>query len=361
MGRRAVLSHMQFHIDVDQGSYITGWVLPDNPSATPSIAISVEGGTPVLLQANVFRKDLKDLGVHHTGMLGFEIHGSMVPGLESEAQIEIREVETNFLIHRRFRQNEHLAIKVLFCDLSTMPQLPIEASIGSHFALHYKTIERYSFDTLFSIVNNQSTSSVCLTGRPHLTRYLQLLRDRNYRCAAMLRDPIEELAEKLIFLKFSSTGRAASFVSDYLTGMAPLTNLAQRLDIADDNSIASNMNSLSNLEIEALANPFVRILGCAADEFAQPYHVSIALENLANLDLVGIRSRFDAFRDEWAGILGGDLIGELTPATISSVPALAAKLSKLRSVHKLLALDIKLYRFALEAFEKVYDRPAQVR
>lgn len=352
---------MQFHIDIDNGDYIAGWMLPDNPSATPVIAVSIENGETVRIPANVFRKDLKDLGIHHTGMLGFEFNGAVVPGLKESAHLEIRDAETNFLIFRRFREAKHLRCKLLFCELSAMPQLPIDASIGARFAISYNAVERCSFDTLFGIINNQSTPSVYLNGRPHLTRYLQLIRDRGFKSVAILRDPIEELAEKLVFLKFATSEKAASFVTDYLTGLAPLLEMSRKFDLGDDNSVVSMMNSLGEAELHALSNPFVRVLGCAADEIAQAPHVSIALENLANLDLVGVRTRFDRFKRELATILGDDLLGEQTPALVSSVPALATKLGRLRSVHKLLALDIKLYRFVAEAIENAYDKPGQPR
>ena len=62
---------MQFHIDQDTGTAIAGWLVPDNPAFTPEIVISVPGQDERKLEANVLRTDLKDIGLHATGMAGF--------------------------------------------------------------------------------------------------------------------------------------------------------------------------------------------------------------------------------------------------------------------------------------------------
>lgn len=345
---------MQFHIDIDNGEYITGWVLPDNPSATPVVVAAIPGRSPVEISAHVFRKDLKDLGIHHTGMLGFEVTRHQIPELDVSSNIEIREAETGLLVHRRFQDGAHLRFKALFYDPSAMPQMNINAHYTQHFTLCYPAVERFSYDTMFGIINNASTPSVCLVGRPNLLRYQQLLKDRNYKVFVILPNPIEELAEKLAFLKFVSTGRAAPAVLDHLAGLSPLIELAARLDFSDENSLTSTLSTLSDLEREALSNPIVRFLGCAQEEIAQDMHVSIALENLANVELVGTREKFELFRAELQAILGADILGIEEPARITSVAATAQKLEKLRSVHQLLALDLKLYRFVSEAISSVY-------
>lgn len=337
---------MQFHVDSDFGDAVVGWVLPDNPGATPSISATTADGRAVKFKANVFRPDLKELGVHNTGMVGFRIDTSMLPNLKASDEIEIRDADTDVLIFRRFREDRHAPIKLMRFELTAMPQVSIESAFSRRFAATYHAVERYPFDTLFAVLNSSWTTSQYLSGRPHLTRYLQLLKDRNFKTAILLRDPIEELAERLFFLKFAVSKSRPEYIADHLTGLTPLLELAERLDFNDDNSLVSTLNGLSESEQQALSNPFVRTLACSADEVAQNIHVSTALENLANLDLVGIHEMFDRFKKDVATMIGVDVIGNERLSSISSVPEIARKLGRLRAVHRLLALDIKLYRFS---------------
>jgi hypothetical protein len=352
---------MQFHLDLDKGNYLSGWVLPDNPSATPSVVVLSPNAEPLTVKAGVFRKDLFKLGLHHTGLLGFEIDQTVIPQLSATDRIEIRDADTNILIYRRFRDGEHVRLKLFRYELGSMPQVQLDLTLGQHFTLTYEAIERYSFDTSWGIFNNATNTSVYLSGRPQLTRYMQVLRDRNFKTVVVLRNPMEELAEKILFLKFAISGKAPDFVANHLTGMEAVLPLVSRMNLADDNSLVTTMNGLSEAEHTALSNPFVRLLACARDEVAQDLHVSVALENLANLDLVGVRPKFESFKQELATALGVDLIGREAPAAISNAPAVAEKLARLRSVHRLLALDLKLYHLVEEAVSKVETRALQPR
>jgi hypothetical protein len=345
---------MQFHVDGDAGDAVFGWVVPDNPSATPELLVSAPPNLSLKFSANVFRQDIKDLGIHNTGMVGFHIDSSLLPGLSASDEVEIRDAESNILIFRRFRPHAHLRMKLMRYELTAMPQIPVDAALASRFTLPYQAVERYSYETMFGLINNQAETSIYMSGRPFLTRYMQLLRDREFKIVVMLRDPIEELAERLVFLKFAASGNSPDFLVDHMTGLDPLLELVQRVNFNDDNSLASAMNALSENERDAISNPHVRILACSKDEIADSNHVSIALENLANLDLVGVQSHFDRFKTELALLIGSDLIGDQKMANISTVPAIAQKLGRLRVVHRILNFDIKLYRFACEAIEKAY-------
>jgi hypothetical protein len=82
---------MQFNVDSDQGASISGWVVPDNPSAVPKFMVAAEGSEPVAFDANAMRPDIKDLGMHRTGMVGFAIDGRIFPGLAEARNVRIWE------------------------------------------------------------------------------------------------------------------------------------------------------------------------------------------------------------------------------------------------------------------------------
>jgi hypothetical protein len=345
---------MQFHIDTDTADSVTGWVLPENPSATPSIVVSLDGGEPLKIEANVYRQDLKDLGVHHTGMVGFRIDQSVVAGFSAAGEVAIHDAESDILLHCRFRETRHIAAKLMRYELAAMPQVIIDNALASRFTLHYAAVERHSFDTLFSVINNQSAKSIYISGRPALMRYVQPLRDRDFKIVAMLRDPIEELAERILFLKFVTSGKGANFLVRHLTGLTPLLDLAARIDLNDFNSLPTVLNSLTEAESDAIANPFVRTLACSVDEIVEQHHLSIALENLASLDVVGVQTKVDQYWQDINRLLGTTVLADERPAVISSAAGLAEKLRNSRAVHKLLALDVRLYQLVSEAVEKCY-------
>lgn len=343
---------MQFHIDSDKGDAVGGWVLPDNPSATPSIVVFVDGREPVKIEANIYRQDIRDLGIHHTGMVGFYVNRSVVPGLSMADEITIRDAETDIVIHRRFREKQHIAAKLLRYELAAMPQQTIDNALAVRFALHYPAAERFTFDTLFSIVNY--AKSIYVSGRPSLMRYSQILRDRDFKIVAMLRDPIEELAERILLLKFVSGGKGADFLLHHLTGLTPLLDFAARIDLGDLNTLPTVLNVLTEAEKEAIANPFVRTLACNVDEIAEPHHLSVALNNLAGLDAVGVQARIGSYWEDINRVLGQTVLTDERPAVISSAAGLAEKLRGSRVIHKLLALDIRLHQFVSEAVQKCY-------
>lgn len=345
---------MQFHIDTDTGDSVAGWVLPDNPSATPSVVVSVDNREPQKIEANVYRQDLKELGVHHTGMVGFHIDQSIVAGFSTADEVAIRDADSDILIHRRFREAQHLPAKLLRYELAAMPQVIIDNALASRFVLHYAAVERHSFDTLFSITNNQSEKSIYISGRPSLMRYMQPLRDRDFKIVATLRDPIEELAERILFLKFVASGKGADFLVQHLTGLIPLLDLAAKIDLNDFNSLPTVLNVLTEAEKDAIANPFVRTLACNVDEIIEPHHLSIALENLASLDVVGVQTMVDQYWQDLNRLLGTTVLADERPAVISSAAGLAEKLRSSRVIHKLLALDVRLYQLVSEAVEKCY-------
>ena len=190
---------MQFHVDDDSGTMISGWVTPDNPSAVPKILVSLDGKPDIPVNANIMRPDLRDLGLHRTGLVGFYLDETLCPGLGQARDVLIREFNSQALIYGRYDTSRHIKSKLLFYELNAMPQTRILTSMQKHFAMSYDAVERYPFDTLFGIINNQFSNSIILAGRPNFKKYQQLLADRNFRVVTMLRDPYEEVAERLLF------------------------------------------------------------------------------------------------------------------------------------------------------------------
>jgi hypothetical protein len=349
-------SSMQFHIDSDGGTSIAGWLVPDNPAAIPKIVIASPGHLKEFeLEANVLRTDLKDLGLHSSGMAGFLIDEQLVPDLGKIDDIEIRDSVTRLLIHRRSRDSYHLQRKFFFYGQHAMPQTPLDTLLSKHFALNYQAIEQHSFDTLYSIINNQFATSIFLSGRPRLYRYRQLLRERGFTIVTLLRDPYEELAERLLFIRYASNKSSPSFTANYMTGLEVLVDMVRRMDFGERDSFAAAFKVLNDPQRQALANPFVRTLACQLDESPEPKHVSIALDNLAGMDLVGLTTRFDEFKSTLSELLRIDMLGDCQLGAVSWVPIIASHLRNVEQVEGLLSLDLELVTHVGNAITKALD------
>lgn len=340
---------MQFHIDQDAGATIAGWLVPDNPALIPEIVISAPGHDERKIEANVLRTDLKDLGLHATGLAGFLIDDSVLPGLASADDVQIRDAATQIPIFRRFRPQHHLPHKLLLYTFHAMPQMQIESALSRHFALGYSAIEQHSFDTLFSIINNQFSNSIFIAGRPRYFRYRGLLKDRGFITAALLRDPFDELAERMLFVRYAASDKSPSFTGKYLTGLEPLAGLTRNCDFNEPDTIAATFGKLTESQQGALFNPLIRTLACDLDEVPAAKHIPIALDYLAGMNAVGLFGHFDEFRPTLAELMGVDGLGESQLTEVSFVARISGALRKLDPVRRLLALDAELYARASDA------------
>jgi hypothetical protein len=336
---------MFFNIDSDTGKVINGWIAPDNPSSIPKIIVSTHGRPEIVLEADVPRADVRDLGLHTTGQVGFRLTDDIVPGMSSAADIEILDADTRILLYRRFQPDRHIERKMFLFDCAAMPQRRLMQNVSDFFSLNYANSERFSLETIIVLLNNHFSKSLFFCGRPSFNRVGSFLENGGYFRAALVRDPIEELAERLLFLNLLSRENAAQFRSIYSTGLTSLIGFAKDLDFADHKSLLSAFRQIDLEQRQALVSPMVRMFACTLDEQPTYNHISLSLEHLSSLDLVGSRARFTAFQTMLEQFLGVDAFGGESPLTSPSVAPLAESLSRIGIVLDLLEHDIALYEY----------------
>ena len=339
---------MNFNIDVDAGSHIAGWLVPDNPSAVPSFFVTVEDQAPISFSANIERVDVRELGLHRTGHVGFLIDDRLVPNIGDVENLAISEAETGLPLYRRHRNDRYLRTKLILVDVGLMPQFNLTRRIGGRFALSYPMVDRQPLETVNAVIANHSQQSIFIGGQPNWQRSGESAVTRGFVSAALLRDPFEELAERLIFLSYLSR-RSSDGISSAFARHAVLSKFASRLDLEDDRALLSGFRKVTPEERRALRSPMTSIFGCTPDEEPQRRHVSMALDQLARFNVVGTRSRFPEFADLLGGCLGADLVGPHTPEALPQTVELAERLKRIGVVEDLLDEDIALYSFADEA------------
>ncbi len=340
---------MFFNIDADEGGSIRGWLALDNPSAIPSLIVLIPGREEITLQAGIFRPDVRDLGIHTTGQVGFDVDSTLVPGLDQINEVTIVEAETRLPIFRRFQIEHHLEKKLFLFDCSVMPQRSLLSALLKNFTLSYVNTERFSLETMLVIINNHFTQSLLMVGRSNYNRYSSFLNNAGYIRAALLRPPMEELAERLMFLNLLARSEASSLSGLYTAGIEALAIFARDLPFNDQKGMTAAFRGLTDAQRQALMSPMTRVFGCNFDEFPERRHVSIALENLATMDVVGTRSRFGDFNRLLSGVLGADIFGDAGPVSFASIQGLASSLSRIGAVVDLLDHDLALYSYVDEA------------
>lgn len=340
---------MFFSIDIDDGASIRGWLAPDNPSAVPKILVRRPGEDDIEISATVERPDVRDLGVHSTGLVGFIVNDAVVAGLEKIEDIELLEADSGILIYRRFQKGRHLERKFFFFDSSIRPIEKLTRRAKSLFTLTYPSTERYGFETMLVLINNGFNKSIFMSGRSSFPRYSHFLSNAGFKTAALLGDPFEELAQRLILLNLIQKSDASHMLPQLFTGLTTLTGFARDLPLDDQKGLLAKFRLLTEEEREALTSPMTRMFGCIPGETLNRGRVSAALENLSSMDLVGVRSRFSDFKALLAGLLGHDLTDDYEPVVHPSIGALADRLSRISLVTDLLEDDLALYSFAEES------------
>lgn len=340
------------------GNAIQGWVSPDNPGKPPVIKIIRPDNTTMRVETNQFRPDVRDSGLHPTGHNGFLIDARSFPALAPVIdKIHIVDEATDVLLYRPYNQAEHLPLKIFRLELQAMPYAQLEAAWDSNFALYYNAVERHPFDTLFAILNNPTAQSIALSGRPSFQRYNALFRDRGYKIVTLLKHPLEEMAERLLFVRYVLQPSSPKSFKVHLGGLHPLGLAVQNIDFDKPESVAAFFSGLSFQQRAALENPMVRVLACNVNETPERRHVELALSNLAGMDVVGVAHRSGDFHQILTELLGRDIYAAGVPGVPAVIKSIAEGLADVKAARDLVALDIALFELVEEAIGRVLHKP----
>jgi hypothetical protein len=346
---------MLFNLDLDSRLAISGWLICDNPGDLPVFRFSVPGREDHVFKANVFRRDLYDLGLHSTGMAGFLIDEQMIPGLSEINNFLLREATTGLPLYSRYDAETHIERKLLMIDTGALPQIRAVQRIVDRFTMRYPMIDRYSLETVSSILGRPFFPSVVATGNVNWMRIAGIVEASNFSTMTLLRDPFEEMAEKFIFLKRLAGQPSNALAAPILEKYEILLASIQDMDLQNSKSILTVMRSLNRDQRRLLRSPMTYAFGAAPDEELQRRNVSIALDNLARFTLVGVRSRFREFAMVADSLIGGAVFGDMELQNLPHTETLAAILSEIGIAGDLLDEDIALYLFAKEGVETALE------
>lgn len=343
---------MLFNVEHDRGREITGYLVPDGFTGRSIIRVTRGDHELLVKQTDSPREALVHAGRHETGLCGYTIDDREIPGLEEMTDLEIRDAESDIIIFRRFNPEAIVRQKLFRLETHLLPASRIDRALQPRFQFYFPSIDRFGLETTHQMFLMNNTDSVYISGRVSY-RSVEYYLDQGYTSVAMVQEPFEELAERILLLRLIGENRAGILgLRDSVTFEA-VKSFASNLPLESDKALAHAFRDIDPDVANVLTDPLVRQLTTRLpDEMLKPSSISQALSTLSTFRVVGLRHRADLFSEALVDALSLHT-GEVPP--VEPVPAaqeLAARLRTMPNAERLLEHDIAVYHFVSEAFEK---------
>lgn len=333
--------------------------MPDNPSVTPTVLVVVDGETVATVKAQILRPLLREQGLHETGVCGFVLDGRNITGLEVADDIEIYDSDTNVRIYRRRPPTAGIEAKLFRLETQVLRNAVFNEALEPLFHMAFTKLEALPEETSKSILGLPFTASNYVTGRVHFRVFDALLRDRGFKPCMVLRDPLEELAEQLLLLKWAGTRPKQALrgvLQESLLGLVETIDPDMSTEVGQ---LESWLMRLSTRARHPLTDPLTRLLTCLSpDDRAAPQAAADALDTLAEFAAVGFRTDMESFSLHLEGALDSQLPRWTLPEPAERVVELAVQLGKLDIARQMLATDLEVYAVAREAWVVAKAEPA---
>jgi hypothetical protein len=341
---------MLFNIEIDEGTRVVGYLVPDTFSGSPSVRVSDGQRDLLVLPCREERPALVAAGRHDTGRCGFSIDESILPDLAKQEALQLHDEETNILIYRRRPPSQVTQKRIFRLETHLFPLWRLDDSVEQRFQYFYKGIDRYGKETATQIFLLNNSSSLYFSGRLILKTYENYI-DETFNCIALLRDPYAELAERLLTLKHMRDFGKELLGERDLIAYGPALAFAEELD-TDEKALHRAFATMPRAVIANLGNPLTRqLVARTPDEVPSKGAVATALATLSSFTILGLREYQDFFLAQL-----GDLVG--TPAdTLRRVPdfvktsELAERLKDVPEAGLLIEQDLEIYRHVESAIE----------
>ena len=181
--------------------------------------------------------------------------------------------------------------------------------------------------------------------------------DGKFDVIALIQDPYEEMAERLIVLSQMHNVKLPHLGDrDYMI-MGPMIEFVNNINLNDESSINAAFHDPGEDAYEFFSDPLTRLLTATnPHEPARNNKLALALETLSSFSVLGQRSEPNTFIEACAQFLG------LDPQQLPSIPrfprvaAVAEMLRANQVVGYMLEKDRELYSHVAKAFAAPNDR-----
>jgi len=345
--------YMLFNIQTDEGHRVVGYFVPDRFSGTSVIRIEGSGVEPVTFEANETRDALVTAGRHETGWCGFSIDETLIPGLAQIQDLEIQDPETGVVLYRRRPAETVINAKVFRLETHLEPLTQLDDAFERSFRFFYKSVEQFGRETTTQIFLLDHADSIYASGRVLYKTYEYFIEGSNFKTICLLRDPYDELAERLLVLNRASRGDMGRLGTRDSMSLEGAIEFAATLDLGDEKQLRRAFRRMSTEEAFIFADPLVRSLGARTpDETPQESTIAAALEVLSTCAVVGLRQHATHFLEALAALLA------VEPSTLPAIPELPSVadlgqvLREIGAVKGLIERDLELYNQVKVALEK---------
>jgi hypothetical protein len=333
---------MLFNIEIDEGNRIVGYLVPDSFSESPSLRITDGEQELLTLQCNEERAALVAAGRHQNGRCGFTIDDSLVANLAQQTALEIYDDATNILIYRRRAPAQVTQRRILRLETHLLPLWRLDNAVEKNFQFFHKGIERPGRETKTQLFLLNNSSSLYLSGRLIFKAYDNYINE-TFNCVALLRDPYEEMAERLLTLKHARNfGRELLGERDFIA-LGPAAAFAETIE-NDEKVLHRAFATMPKAVIANLANPLTRQLAARTpDEIPTKGAVATALSTLSSFTVLGLRERQDVFLVQLADLVGLPPDALPTVSNFAETAELSRLLKEVPEAALLIEQDLEVY------------------
>jgi hypothetical protein len=344
---------MLFNVECDLGSSLFVYLVPDSLAAPAMLRIHAQGRDLATIEANETRDSLVAAGRHPNGRCGFRIDETMIPGLSQMGDLELREAETDVLVYRRHPTGNVVGQMLFRLETHLLPLWRLDDAFEPEFHMWYKGIDRYGRETSTQILCLGHYTSLYASGRLFFPSYEYYL-GKGFKTIAILRDPYDELAERILILKHIRQHATKLLgMRDALT-FEPVIACLEDLESFAEADLKRFFRNLPPAAIAALANPLVRQLTSRTPD-EMPSHTSLAaaLDALASFEIIGLRNDAATFLRAMGDLCGLDVETMPSIDEFPLVRELGRRLRTITSIETFLEKDLELYQQTTKAFEEV--------
>ncbi len=342
---------MLFNVEIDQGHVIAGYLVLDTFTACGEVVVVRDGQEVARVPTLYVRDEIRLAGRHETGLCGFAITEEEVPGLRHMPDLEILEPESGVMIYRRCPPEAVVQQKILRLETQLLPFAKLDRALQPYFQLYHPTIDRFGQETIFQLFLIGKESNY-VSGRVSF-KGLEFYIDRGYKTVALIQDPFEELAERILVLRLIADGYNSFLGPRDEVLFEDAIAFAKDLPIENGRELKRAFRDVPQSVAMALGDPLVRQLTTRLpDDAVGASSIGNALTALSSFQVVGLRSHADEFIEAVAEQFSLDPARLPRIEQIQATMALAERLRACTPVEALLENDIVVYDYLKDAFEK---------
>jgi hypothetical protein len=342
---------MLFDLERDLGSVIFAYFVPDSLALPAMVRVRGRGRDLATIEANETRQALVAAGRHTDGRCGFRIDERMIPGLAQIRDLELREAETDVLIYRRHPPENAIRHRLFRLETHLLPLWRLDDVFEPEFHMWYKGADRYGNETSTQIFCLERYPSLYVSGRLLYQPYEYYLA-KGFKTIAMLRDPYDELAERILILKhIGPHAEKLLGMRDALT-FEPVIACLDELESFAEADLERFFRHLPAVAVSALSNPLVRQLTSRTpDEMPGPTSLAAGLDALSRFEILGLRSDAASFLHALSDLSGLDVEVMPNVGEFPLVRELGRRLREISSIEDFLERDLELFQQTSKAFE----------